>query len=257
MKVTGTLWSVALLLLVACEPVAPELSGAALEDPTVMATEVPEFVLFIGNSFTYYNEGVDFHLERLAEATAPPLPLTVESRTTPSQNLMGHYEDSTTHAALAKRPWDIVVLQGSSFEPVYQRTRPEFFAYADLLDREVRAVGARTAFFMTWAYRNEPEMTARLYGAYASKADELGAMLVPVGIAWERALQRDPSLSLYSDKKHPSLQGTYLAACVFYASLFARSPEGLSYRAGLDPDEAALLQRIAWETVRSFDAGDQ
>jgi len=236
----------------ACEPTATGYYDGASIVPTTTAIPPPGHVLFIGNSFTYYNDGVERHLENLAASSRPPVELYVDSRTAPAQNLKGHYEDERTHEALSGHQWDVVVLQGSSFEPVYPSTQAEFLAHADLLDREVREIGARTVFFMTWAYRGEPEMTAALLNTYVGKANELGAMVVPVGLAWERVRQQDPSMSLYSDGKHSNLRGTYLAACVFYASLFDKSPEGVPYFAGLDVDDAEFLQRVAWETVESF-----
>ncbi len=54
------------------------------------------------------------------------------------------------------------------------------------------------------------------------------------------------------DPKHPSIRGTYLAACIFYAALWGTSPVGLSYMAGLPPDEATFLQQVAWDTVQAF-----
>ena len=54
------------------------------------------------------------------------------------------------------------------------------------------------------------------------------------------------------DKKHPTRQGTYLAACVFYATMYGRSPEGLPGSiAKLTDDEARPLQAIAWKTVQA------
>ena len=62
-----------------------------------------------------------------------------------------------------------------------------------------------------------------------------------------------PALELYApDKRHPSLAGTYLAACAVYASLFRKSPEGLSYTAGLDGATAKFLQATAWDAVREY-----
>ena len=55
-----------------------------------------------------------------------------------------------------------------------------------------------------------------------------------------------------SDKRHPSLAGTYLAATTVYASLFKTSPVGLKYTAGLDEPTAKLLQTVAWETVQEY-----
>ena len=236
----------------ACEPTVSAYPGGEGTAPLVRRIDPPRNVLFIGNSFTYYNEGVDLHLARLAAATDPVIPVHTASRVTPAQNLKGHFEDRRTHGALAAESWDIVVLQGSSFEPVTPSTQQEFLDYADRLDAEIREIGARTAFFMTWAYLNEPEMTAALATTYTGKANELNALVVPVGLAWERALSERPGIALYSDRKHSNLRGTYLAACVFYAALLGRSPEESSYHAGLPVDDARFLQRIARETTDAF-----
>jgi hypothetical protein len=69
-------------------------------------------------------------------------------------------------------------------------------------------------------------------------------------VAWRQVLIEHPGLTLYqSDGSHPTRSGTYLAACVFYAALFGESPEGLEYTGGLGLGEAAIMQRIAAETV--------
>jgi hypothetical protein len=65
---------------------------------------------------------------------------------------------------------------------------------------------------------------------------------------------KDNSLVLHAkDKRHPSKAGTYLAACVFYATIYEKSPEGLPGEpGGLTDEEARPLQAIAWETVQSL-----
>ena len=68
-------------------------------------------------------------------------------------------------------------------------------------------------------------------------------------------MARRPGLELYMpDKRHPSLAGTYLAACTVYASLFGKSPVGNTYAAGLPADVAAHLQQVAWETAQEYGA---
>jgi hypothetical protein len=47
------------------------------------------------------------------------------------------------------------------------------------------------------------------------------------------------------DGTHPSTAGSYLDACVFYAALTGRSPEGNPYTAGLDLGQARFLQQMA------------
>jgi hypothetical protein len=60
--------------------------------------------------------------------------------------------------------------------------------------------------------------------------------------AREKARKQTPALSLFADDVHPSLLGTYLAACVFYAALFGESPVGAAHPPGLDEASATLLQ---------------
>jgi hypothetical protein len=96
-------------------------------------------------------------------------------------------------------------------------------------------------------------MTAELAEAYTLAGNEAGALVVPAGLAFARARAARPELELYQpDKRHPSLAGTYLAACTVYAALFGRSPAGSSYTAGLPSELAAFLQATAWETVRAY-----
>jgi hypothetical protein len=96
-------------------------------------------------------------------------------------------------------------------------------------------------------------MTPRLDEAYARLGKDLDLEIVPVGLAFARAQQEIPGLALHTaDKVHPSLAGTYLAAAVFYAALFARSPENLEYDAGLAAETARRLRGIAWSSVLDY-----
>jgi PKD repeat protein len=59
-----------------------------------------------------------------------------------------------------------------------------------------------------------------------------------------------PAINLYAgDGSHPSLEGSYLAACTFYSSLFQKSSVGASYTAGLNPQTCAILQLVASSIV--------
>ena len=51
----------------------------------------------------------------------------------------------------------------------------------------------------------------------------------PIGEAFRRSIALNPNLELYQpDESHPSLEGSYLAACVFYEVLFQKSVLNLS-----------------------------
>jgi hypothetical protein len=68
--------------------------------PAVVRIEPPRRVLFIGNSFTYYNKGIDHHLRQLAGSASPPVELDVNSQTASSQNLRGHYLNRTVQGTI-------------------------------------------------------------------------------------------------------------------------------------------------------------
>jgi len=211
----------------------------------------PDKVLFVGNSFTYYNNGLQNHYEAIAQSAND----LVHSRmmTISGGHLPEHIAGLPSLAA--SDDWDVVVLQGYSKGPISGDTARAFRKAAKQLVRVIRRNDAKPVFFMTWAYVDQPEMTVLLDDAYTSIGKKLGAQVVPVGLAFERAIQQRPDLKLRTaDRKHPTLAGTYLAACTFYAALHQQNPEGLSYTAGLDPDDVAFLQRAAWDTVEEYSA---
>src|SRR5437868_10846987 len=97
-----------------------------------------------------------------------------------------------------------------------------------MLDGAVKKTGARTVLYEARAWKNRPEMQAGLDQAYGGIAKEIAALVAPAGLAWERALRVKPDLSLHiADLSHPTPAGSYLNACVFYQTLFGKSPEGL------------------------------
>ena len=231
------------------------LATAALPAPRITHVDPPKHVLFIGNSFSYYNDSLHGHLRHLllAADAGHAKEYVFRSSTISGAYLMEHAGDLPYE--LQSRHWDLVVLQGQSREPMADDASKveRFRAAARGFDGLIKASGAKTAFFMTWAYQGKPEMTAPLAQGYESIANELDDLVVPVGLAFKRSLAQRPALVLhFKDHMHPSLAGTYLAACTFYAALYGRSPVGNPYTADLDADTARFLQAVAWETVRDY-----
>jgi len=82
--------------------------------------------------------------------------------------------------------------------------------------------------------------------------------VAPVGVAMENARAERPDIVFIdTDEVHATWEGTYLAAATIYATIFQRSPEGLSYTFGVSEENAAFLQRIAWQTVTAWQAEDE
>jgi hypothetical protein len=137
--------------------------------------------------------------------------------------------------------------------PIHPQLKTVFREYAKKHADTVRKHGAKPVFFMSWAYADAPEMTAELAEAYTQAANDNEVFVIPAGLAFARAIAQRPDLGLYApDKRHPSVMGSYLAACTTYAALFRKSPVGLKYGADLDEATARFLQTVAWETVRDY-----
>jgi hypothetical protein len=89
---------------------------------------------------------------------------------------------------------------------------------------EAARIGARTAIFMAWPPRAGPGTIADSSRSHRHAAADVGALLLPVGDAFQIALEGDPHLEVLSaDGFHPSPLGTYLAAIVIHKALSNRS----------------------------------
>jgi hypothetical protein len=205
-------------------------------------------ILFIGNSLTFYND-----LPKMVAALAKAdkqRPMVYERETPGGCTFAKHWKDGKALEKIQSRKWDYVVLQDNSQGPLKQRE--SMFDHAKKFDAEIRKQGAKTVLYMTWALQNRPEDQPAISKAYLDLAAELKCQVAPVGNAWQAALKADKKLALHnSDKKHPTATGTYLAACVIYATIYGRSPQGLPGSIGKLTDDAARpLQVIAWKTVQ-------
>ena len=210
-------------------------------------------VLFIGNSYTFAND-LPAVFKRLARSGGHPV--TTGELATGGATLANHVSAPETAATLRGSTWNVVALQEQSQIPSLPAlSANDMFPAARTLVQQVRAVGAQPLFFVTWAHRDGwPENGVNGYVAmqnavddsYLSIARELHVPVAPVGIAWSQALVDPAPPDLWvGDGSHPTMSGTYLAACVFYATVFHTSPVGISYRAGLSVDTAAQLQTVA------------
>ena len=91
---------------------------------------------------------------------------------------------------------------------------------------------------------------------YIDVGNKNNILVMPVGIAFENAYHVNPNIKLHKeyDGSHPNLLGTYLAACVVYASITQESPMKISYNYfnKIGDKDKNFLQRIAHETVEDF-----
>jgi hypothetical protein len=207
----------------------------------------PLKVLFVGNSFTARND-LPGLIARLAAARGKALEHRLISAG--GASLRQHWNAGEAQKAIQERRYHRVVLQEQSTLPVKSPKR--MHENVRLFDEAVKAAGSATVLYMTWARLSAPESQRVIAEAYTGIGEELGATVVPVGLAWQRFLRLHDRPVLHDrDQSHPTLAGSYLAACVFLAVLFHESPMGVDAEvAGLSEEDRALLQEAAWKQCR-------
>ncbi len=214
-------------------------------------------VLFIGNSYTSVND-LPTMFAKLARSGGHRV--ETGTATKDGSTLADHAGSAGTTTALTSASWSLVVLQEQSQIPAVDQFRQtEMYPAARKLVAMVRRTGAQPIFFITWAHRDGwPEdgladyrsMQSAIDDGYLTIAREQHAAVAPVGFAWQTLLGQEGNPGLWQDDgSHPTEKGTYLAACVFYATIFRESPKGLTYHSSLSDAEASTLQQVAAVTV--------
>ncbi len=242
--------------------------GAGLGVDTNVSSPTKLNVLFLGNSYTYAND-----LPKLVEKIAAANGKTVTSDGvlkggwTLGANPNSHAADPESLNKLQAKPWDVVVLQEQSQIPTIASFKNgTMLPGAKKLIAHLKKVStsAKVVLFLTWGRKNGGKQCAgsqcsadfkdfgqmqdALTAAYVDIAKQVGATVVPVGEAWRLVIDNGGPELFDADGSHPSLAGSYLAACTFHASLFKQSPAG-SKPAAMSDAVAKLLQNAAATTV--------
>lgn len=216
--------------------------------PDIKHIEPPGSILFVGNSLTRGNEGIYEHLKQLLAESGQAPAAEIYNITKNGAALLEL--SAQANQLIAAKRWGAVVLQEYSNTPV--ENYDAFTRGVQSMMLDIRMQRAQPVLFMTWAYNEQPEMTIQLRDAYVLAGNQFKALVVPVGLAYAKAVEALPQVSFYLDDRHSTLAGTYLASCVFYTSLFGQPSSGITYTAGLPKELAEKLQAIADETVKAF-----
>jgi len=194
-------------------------SGAASEPPPPpVVADIT--LLFMGNSHTSRND-LALMVEDMVRAGEPGR--TVASVQAPgSMFLEERLNHEPTIALLRNQDWSFVILQAQKYSSSGQ------FEYsteeAKELIRISREQHAVPVMFPEWP-REGIDESQRIYDLHVSIAQAEPACVAPIPQAFDLALVRDPTLTLYaSDGNHSSPAGAFLAALVLYATITEQSP---------------------------------
>ncbi len=215
-------------------------------------------VLFLGNSYTNY-----FDLPQLLVNTAQSTNdlIVVESNTPGGHTLQNHNSNSTSLSKIAQGNWDFVVLQEQSQLPSFPITQVEnqVFPFAQSLNNTIVSQNpcAETVFYMTWGRQNGDTencssnppvctyvgMDNLLKERYLTMTNDNNAIVSPVSVVWKYLRTNYPTMNLYDpDGSHPSILGSYVAACCFYTTILRKNPLLITFNASLSSADAAAIK---------------
>lgn len=227
--------------------------------------------LFVGNSYTYVND-LPSMIANMAASVGDELHHT---SSTPGGCTFQQHCANQSMNYIQQGGWDIVVLQEQSQYPSFpqEQVESEVFPYAAQLVNAIYASSpcAEPMFYMTWGRRDGDQQNAQyfpvlgtyegmdsmLYERYMYMAQTNDASVSPVGRVWRLLRSEHPEIELYDrDGSHPSLAGTYAAACTFFAMMFHHDPAELTYRSNLTEETAMIIRaaasQIVWSTETSM-----
>ena len=218
--------------------------------PASSMAEVPGSVLMVGNSFTFWNEGLWGPLEQGLRSWSAEA--TVRACMRGGASLEVQWGREKVQRWIRSAEHEVVVLQGD----IPEASVASFEEHAGLLIALCREHGAEPVLLETWDYERLAWCSLEeIVAAHERVASEHGVRVIPVGEAWGLARARRPELDLYDrDDEHPNLRGSYLALVLTHAVLTGARGDGLlpvpEAWSALAPEDAAWLRALADEVLR-------
>lgn len=227
-------------------------------------------VLFLGNSYTYAN-----NLPQLiADAASSVNDTLIYDSNAPGGYYLGqHLTNTVSINKITAGNWNYVVLQDQSMSFAYP---PPYFygrmTTCHQLDSTIKVYNpcSQTLFYSTWGRKNGDQyictppacptqttivrtyyqMDSCIQTNYVSVADSLKAPVSPVGAVWRFIRRNYSNIELFDpDESHPTLAGSYAAACSFYTAIFRKDPTSISFNSGLSATDAAHIRNAVKITV--------
>ncbi len=220
-------------------------------------------ILFIGNSYTYYNDLPEVLFSSAAESLGYDVTATRVTKGGWYLFDSANADDAVgaqVEAALSESKYDFVVLQEQSTCSILNPGK--FYDGVRKLIKKARSNGATPVLYGTWSRKNGSDtliqngwtnesMTYMIAAAYEAIASELGIEVAHAGLAFRDIdSSEENGIELYfEDLAHPSYSGSYLAAITILAKIFKTDPRAITFNGGLDASEADLLKKAAYRAA--------
>jgi hypothetical protein len=227
-------------------------------------------ILFIGNSFTYYNNMPQM-VQSLASAAGATAYVGMHAPGGVSvgdiaQGNMAHMNNPALFSLIRSRKWDFVVIQDNQGRFVRDSAQFPSTSVSLVVDGHLRLMDsvkannscAKVILFGGWAFKNGSppygntgiEMIRRILCNYRVLNDTMKEVISPIGEAWIKGINYLPAVNLWDpDDAHPSYAGSYLTASVIFSTIFNLPAKPLNYDGALAPGTAYTLRAFGDTSV--------
>ncbi len=214
-------------------------------------------VLFIGNSYTYYNDMPEM-VSQLAGSVG--VDIEVDAVVEGGAWLRDHRQDGVASGKIGSGEFDYAVIQEQSAVPSDpELARSVMFPAANGFANDALVADATLVLFETWGHlsgfadtghSNYNSMQNAINATYAELSELLDAPVAPAGEAWQASLNGGTGTRLHqADKSHPTIEGSYLAALVIASTITGVSPSEMTFDPGLPEGVASLLRTYASQAM--------
>lgn len=221
-------------------------------------------ILFIGNSYTYYN-AMPKVFAKIALLNGKKV--TVQTMARGGKKLSDYSRDESLKQLIYKEGFQWVVLQEQSITPFTNQA--QMYTAIRTIDQWVKQRQGNTLLFLFWAKEYEKKLNVQLgkqayYQRFKSQqaaqdsltmihktiADKIQSEVAPVGVVWQHVNAQVHRLHLWqSDHSHPTKVGSYISAMVFYASIFNTLPIRHLATCPLNPIDLEQVEQIIRKEV--------
>jgi hypothetical protein len=227
-------------------------------------------ILFIGNSFTYYNS---LHTLVKGFLSAANMPVYTYEYAQPGisvgdtiQGNQNHMNNPLVYTLIRNTDWDFVLLQDRQSR--FIQDSGVFPQESLVIEGHLRIRDslhyyhpcAKMLWFAGWGLKNgqAPQwptgisMIDHIAVNYRVLNDTAKDVIAPIGLAWKSTILNNPEIELWDpDWEHPSLAGSFLTAAVVYGVVSQGNLQLLPYAAGLTTQTADLLKYHAQSILDS------
>lgn len=234
-------------------------SGAYVQNHGVVTVKDTKKVLWLGNSFSYYNNPI-WMFEELALSQGHYA--SVNCHIKGSQTLENHCSLELSAEEMNVGSYDAAFIQDQSVNPAKLAKDGDVSVKnaAVTLASKVRAKSPSCKLIMeaTWSYAGSvadyggslATMENYLLQGTKTMAEAVSGCVSPVGMAFSACRSQYPSYGLHhTDNKHQSAIGAYIIACVNYLTLYGERFSADAPSCGLDATVASNVRTLCENVV--------